>query len=51
MISVIEHISTVISSFDCIKKRGLNLAQQIVPSQECVPVNVTGDGSCLSEMS
>ena len=42
---------SVISSFDCIKKRGFNLAQQIVPSQECVPLNVTGDGSCLSGMS
>ena len=42
---------SVISSFDCIKKRGFNLAQQIVPSQECVPLNVTGHGSCLSGMS
>ena len=35
---------SVISSFDCIKKPGFNLAQ----SQECVPLNVTSDGSCLS---
>ena len=45
------YLRSVISSFDCIKKRGFNLAEQIVPSQECVPLNVTGDGSCLSGMS
>ena len=42
---------SVISSFDCIKKHGFDLAQQIVPSQECVPLNVPGEGSCLSGMS
>ena len=31
---------SVISSFDCIKKYGFNFAQQIVPSQECVPLPV-----------
>ena len=31
---------SVISSFDCIKKYGFNSAQQIVPSQECVPLPV-----------
>ena len=44
---------SVISSFDCIKKYGFNSAQQIVASQECVhvPLNVPGEGSCLSGMS
>ena len=42
---------SVISSFDCIKKHRFNLAQQIVPSQKCVPLNVPGEGSYLSGMS
>ena len=45
------YLRSVISSFDCIKKRGFNLAEQIDPSPECVSLNVTGDGSCLSGMS
>ena len=31
---------SVISSFGCIKKKEFNSAQQIVPSQECVPLPV-----------
>ena len=34
---------SVISSFDCIKKYGFNSAQQIVPSEKCVPLPVENE--------